>query len=220
MKYYEAYNERYKIIHDRGEQWTSNNVTSILIDTLKKYRISKDNEILEVGCGEGRDSIEIINQGYQLLATDISSEAISYCQKRYSNHKECFRVLDCLKDALDKQFDFIYSVAVLHMFVLDEDRQGFYRFINNHLKSGGLALICSMGDGEREYSSDIKEAFELKQRECHRQEVMVPATSCRVVNKETFIKEIDQSGLSIVEFGYTSIEEEFDVMMYAVIQKR
>lgn len=36
-----------------------------------------------------------------------------------------FMVLDCLSSDLNEKFDFIYSIAVVHMFVLDEDRTGF-----------------------------------------------------------------------------------------------
>lgn len=73
-----------------------------------------------------------------------------------------FSILDCLSDNLDKLFDFIYAVAVVHMLVLDEDRNRFYQFIYNHLKPEGLALICTMGDGECEMKSDISKAFEIQ----------------------------------------------------------
>ncbi len=51
------------------------------------------------------------------------------------------------------------------MLVLDEDRNGFYQFIRSHLKSDGIALICSMGDGNYEMQSDISNAFELQERD-------------------------------------------------------
>jgi len=58
-------------------------------------------------------------------------------------------------------FDFIYSVAVIHMLVLDEDRNAFYQFIRSHLRQDGIALICTMGDGNVEMQSDIGKAFEI-----------------------------------------------------------
>ena len=40
------------------------------------------------------------------------------------------------------------------MLVLDADRNSFYRFIYEHLVENGIALICTMGDGEFEMQSD------------------------------------------------------------------
>ncbi len=87
---------------------------------------------------------------------------------------------------MNEKFDFIYSIAVVHMFVLDEDRNGFYQFIRRHLKSDGIALICSMGDGNYEMQSDISNAFEIQEREHETGKMMVAGTSCRMVSFSTF----------------------------------
>lgn len=41
-------------------------------------------------------------------------------------HSESFAVMDCLRNGTDELFDFIYAVAVVHMLVPDEDRNGFW----------------------------------------------------------------------------------------------
>ena len=55
-KYYEAYDERYKIVHQKGIRWFGKKESSILKRTIKKYQITKKHSILEIGCGEGRDA--------------------------------------------------------------------------------------------------------------------------------------------------------------------
>ena len=118
--------------------------------------------MLEIGCGEGRDSKCLLNKNYNLLATDVSKEAISYCKSVDLVHKECYKVLDVLSNnSLNEKFGFIYSVACLHMLVLDEDRNNFYQYIYNHLEEGGYCLILTMGDGVKQYESDISKAFDL-----------------------------------------------------------
>ena len=149
-KYYQAYNERYKTIHQRGVSWSSEEPTPIVFEIVRKYLITKEDDILEIGCGEGRDASFILEKGYHLLATDISQEAIDYCQKKMDVFSSSFKVVDCLKDSLKNKYRYIYTIAVLHMLVLDEDRNKFYRFIRNHLKDDGVALVCSMGDGDTE----------------------------------------------------------------------
>ena len=128
--------------------------------------------------------------------------------------------MDCLHDRLERKFDFIYAVAVLHMLVLDEDRAGFYRFIREHLKPEGLALICTMGDGQVQMQSDLTTAFSLQPR-CHQQtgqELMLAGTSCRMVDFATFSREWKQGGLVQVESGLSAAPPEFSSLMYAVVK--
>ncbi len=55
-KYYEAYDDRYKIAHANGVSWLSDQSSPIVLDTIKKYGLGQKNSILEIGCGEGRDA--------------------------------------------------------------------------------------------------------------------------------------------------------------------
>ena len=218
--YYEAYEERYKTIHAKGYSWAGDDPTPIVLDVIRRYGISKKARIIEIGCGEGRDARAVLGQGYNLLATDISPEAISYCKSRMPQYKERFQVLDCLAADHDgTTYDMIYAVAVLHMLVDDDDRDRFYRFICSHLSENGIALICSMGDGESEFRTDPSEAFTLKERNHPSGKVHVAATSCRMVNNITFEKEIARSGLIIAEKGITTAMPDFDKLMYAVVRK-
>ena len=217
-KYYEAYDDRYRQVHKQELQWFSESPSDIVLETMQAYAISPKNRILEIGCGEGRDAKAVLDHGYDLLATDISGEAISYCKRIMPEYAKNFLVLDCLSDQLDVRFDFIYAVAVIHMLVLDQDRNGFYRFICDHLKPRGLALICTMGDGEYEMQSDVRQAFEIQEREHITGKMMVAATSCRMVSFATFEKELAENGLEIIEKGITSALPEFDSLMYAVVK--
>ena len=104
------------------------------------------------------------------------------------------------------------------MFVPDKDRNGFYQFIRRHLKPDGLALICTMGDGEFEMQSDISKAFEIQERNHESGKIMVAGTSCRMVSFRTFEQEIKQNNLAIVEKGITSSLPDFDSLMFAVVK--
>ena len=218
-KYYAAYDERYKTAHAHGVSWSSDVSTPIVMEVIEKYNISHDQQLLEIGCGEGRDSRVVLENGYQLMATDISREAIAYCKKRMPRYESNFSVLDCLSDDLYSRFDFIFGIAVIHMLVLDEDRNGFYQFIHKHLSADGIALICTMGDGEFETQSDISEAFTLQERNHESGKMMVAGTSCRMVSFSTFENELARNDLSIIEKGITSSLPNFNSLMYAVVRK-
>ena len=217
-KYYEAYEDRYKTAHEKGFSWAQMKNTPIVMDIISRYHLHPEHSLLEIGCGEGRDSATVLENGFHLMATDISPEAINYCKKKMPDFESKFMVLDCLSSDLDMKFDFIYSIAVIHMLVLDEDRNGFYQFIHSHLKSDGIALICSMGDGKYEMQSDISNAFEIQERKHESGKMMVAGTSCRMVSFSTFENELLRNGLKIIEKGITSAMPNFNSLMYAVVQ--
>ena len=104
------------------------------------------------------------------------------------------------------------------MLVLDEDRDGFYRFIGSHLTAEGKALICTMGDGEFEMQSDISTDFTLQEITHGSGKMMVAGTSCRMVSWNTLENELARNGLTIIEKGITSSLPDFNCLMYAVVK--
>ena len=219
-KYYEAYDDRYRQIHEKNLQWFYEEPTAIVREIMDKFEITRDHKLLELGCGEGRDAFPLLNTGFDLVATDISPAAIRYCQRKLTEYADRFQVLDCVAGTLDGKFDFIYAVAVVHMLVPDEDRNAFYAFIRDHLSPNGIALICTMGNGKMERKTDIRTAFNLQKR-THEQtglEVSVASTSCRMVSFSTFEEELKNNELKILETGITNATPDFPVLMYAVVQ--
>lgn len=219
--YYKAYDDRYRQVHRENLQWFSNEPSLIVSEVIANFNIGKTAKIIEIGCGEGRDAGYLLSQGYHVLATDVSDEAVSFCRKMFPKYADRFRVLDCIMDSLDERFNFVYAVAVLHMLVLDEDRCGFYRFIHEHLTHDGVALIGTMGDGSFERQSDVSSAFELQKRthEASGKMLEIAGTSCRMVSFETFRRELEENGLAIIKQGMTAVEPDFPVMMYAVVKR-
>lgn len=218
-KYYEAYDKRYKQVHSKGLAWSTNTNTKIVEEIINKYHLEKS-KILEIGCGEGRDARYLLNKNYNVIATDISKEAIDYCKKKDIIHKNNYNVLDVLNDKSEEKYGFIYSVACLHMLVLDNDRNNYYEYIFNYLEKNGYALVLSMGDGIKESSSDISKAFNNIKRTHQEtnQELNIAATSCRIVNFDTLIKEVNNK-FEVIEYGITEIENHFDKIMYILIKK-
>lgn len=218
-QYYEAYEDRYQTIHALGHAWSSDRPTPIVGEILARYGVPGTAPMLELGCGEGRDALPLLEAGWNLLATDISPEAVAWCRKLAPEHADRFRVLDCLRGELPDRYDFIYAVAVLHMLTEDGDRDRFFSFLREHLTDSGLALVCTMGDGEWEFRTDPAKAFDPAERDHPAGPVTVAATSCRVVSFQTLKKELTRAGLSILETGLTPSPPDFDRLLYAVVRK-
>lgn len=221
--YYEAYDDRYRQVHREQLQWFSSAPSPIVSEVIRKFGILPDSPVLELGCGEGRDAVPLLQAGYSLLATDISSEAIAYCRELAPRYADCFSVLDCIHGHLEGTFHFIYAVAVLHMLVEEDDRDGFYRFLRDHLREDGIGLICTMGDGTMERRSDTACAFTLQERThgLTGKTLNIAGTSCRMVTFPTLHQELARNGLVSIAEGLTSIEPDFSgiPVMYTVVRK-
>lgn len=202
--------------------WATTKNTKEVIDAIEKYKISKRDKILDLGCGESRDASFLLNEGYNVTAIDYSNEAINKCNELTNNkYQESFKQLDIFKDLLDDKFKFIYSIAVMHMFVLNIHRNKYLKFIYNHLEDSGLALICVMGDGKKEYASDINDALKNSKRKLlhNNEDVEVATTSCRIVNMDTFKNELTNNGFLIKRMWISEDIPEFDKSMCAIVTK-
>ncbi len=220
-RYYEAYDLRYRQVHDRGLEWFCGEPTPVVEQTLEKYSIHRDALMLEIGCGEGNDAAFLLGKGCNLLATDVSAAAVDFCRRKYPGWAECFCTLDVLKDPLERRFDFICAVAVLHMLVPDEDRHKLLTFIREHLTAEGVGLIVTMGDGTMQRMTDVNTAFDIQARNHDQsgQLIEVASTSCRIVTRADFRREIECAGLAIAEMGDT-VWDGSPFAMYAVVTRQ
>lgn len=221
-KYYEAYDLRYRQVHGQELAWFTSEPSPIVAQTLCRFDPGKVSKILEVGCGEGRDLFPLLDAGYDVVGIDVSPEAVHYCRRRAGeHHRDRFRVLDVCRENMGQTFDFIYSVATLHMLLEDEDRSAYFSFLFRHLRRGGQALILTMGDGEAEWRTRPQTAFDpaIRRHEGSGRELEVASTSCRIVSFSTFEREWTEGGFTLIEKGLTASGQDFPTIMYALLRK-
>lgn len=219
--YYKAYDKRYKQVHAKNILWASFIPTLEVMDVMEKYGINKKSKILELGCGEGRDAIFLLNKKYNVLALEYSEEAINKCMELSENKYDSrFMQFDIIEDTLDKRFDFIYSIAVLHMFVDDIHRNKFLSFIKDHLSENGVAFIVVMGDGEDNYCTDPNEAFnDSKRININNDEEMdIATTSCRIVDWDHLFEELKKNNLEVLEHWISDRIPDFNLSMCVVVK--
>ncbi len=220
--YYKAYDKRYEQVYETKMLWSTKKYTPDVINTINKLKIQKEDNILDLGCGEGRDAIYLLSNNYNVTAVDYSKNVINKCNEisnnRFANN---FKQFDLIIDKLNMKFDFIYSIAVLHMFVLEKHRNKYFKFLFNHLKNNGKALVCILGDGIQEYSSNIEAAFEDSKRTIlnNMTDINVAATTCRVVNWEFLEKEIQKNKFLIEDKWISKDIPEFKKSMCVIVSK-
>lgn len=222
-KYYKAYEERYKDIYKNNILWSSQKETKEVLNTIDKYNITKKDSILDLGCGEGRDTIYLLNKGYNVLGIDYSNTVINKCNEITNNkYKDKFIAFDIFKDKLDTKFDFIYSVAVIHMFIDKKDRNNYYNFIYNHLNNNGYSLIISMGDGVTNYKTKKKDSFNknYKINMNDNKKYLIANTSCNIVNINTLTKELTNNNLNIIDIWISDNVPGFTKSICVIVKKK
>ena len=222
IDYYKAYEKRYSQVYENNMLWSTKENTQEVLNCIKEYKINKKSKILDLGCGEGRDAIYLLNNGYDVLAVDYSQTVIEKCKElSNNNYNKHFRQFDLINDKMNCKFDFIYSIAVLHMFVLQEHRNKFLVFIREHLKNNGICLISVLGDGKREYVSNIEEAFKNAKRTVmnNNTELEIVTTSCKIVNWEQLEHEIINNRLKIEQKWISNNIPEFENSMCVVVKR-
>lgn len=221
-EYYKAYEERYKKVHESNNLWEIPKPTPEVLNTINKYKISKSSKMLELGSGEGRDAIFLLDKGYNVLALEYSISAVNKCKELTNNkYPNNFKQFDLMQDTLSGEYDFIYSVAVIHMFVEEKHRKKFYDFIHEHLSNTGKALVIAMGNGKDEYKSDINMVFnEVERKNMNINErVTVVSTSCRIKSISNMLKEIENSNLKVIENKIIEDVPGFDKCCCFIVEK-
>lgn len=105
--YYKAYEKRYKQDYKENMLWSSKLFTPDVINFIDDYKVNKQDRILDLGCGEGRNAIYLLEKGYNVLAIDYSSSVIDMCNKLSSNkYERHFKQFDIIEDEEKEKFNY------------------------------------------------------------------------------------------------------------------
>ncbi len=112
---------------------------------FKKYKnfFNKKPFILDVGCGTGRTTVNLVKLGYNVEAMDYSEEMIKEANKMHPKIK--FKVMDACNLKYNKEkFDMVFfSFNGLDCINPDKKRMLAIKEANRVLKKGGLFIFSS-----------------------------------------------------------------------------
>lgn len=110
--------------------------------------ITPKSRILELGCGEGNDSIYFAQEGHSIISTDFSDVVITQNKQRYNHPLLRFEVQD-ISEKLpfdDNSFDVVYARLSLHYFN-DVTTRDIIKEIYRVLKTDGcIQFMCKSTD--------------------------------------------------------------------------
>ena len=96
--------------------------------------------LLEVGCGNGRDSVYFANEGFVVTAIDASEASIAQCQATHDSSIDFRHGKLAMPETSESGYDVIYSRFVLHAMTPDEETE-FLLAAASRLNPGGFLFI-------------------------------------------------------------------------------
>lgn len=126
-----------------------------LIELIETRKILPPARVLELGCGNGRNSNYLANNGFEVDAVDFSETAIAIAKERSgkTNHSVkyyCQSIFDF--DYSIKTYDFIYDSGCFHH-IAPHRRPDFLSIIVRTLKPRGIfAMVCFAPGGGSDYT--------------------------------------------------------------------
>ena len=76
-KYYEAYDLRYKQIHQQHLQWAIDTPSPIVGEVFGRYPLPEGARILEIGCGTGIVTLPLASCVKEVTAIDASAQMLA-----------------------------------------------------------------------------------------------------------------------------------------------
>lgn len=116
-----------------------------LIDGILKDHFSSVKSVLDLGCGEGRNGVYFIREGYDYLGVDKDASTlrlIEYLSDSFPASRAAFLENTIQEVNLDRKFDLIICSRTLHFANDKEDFFSMWAAIVNHVKPGGLVYIA------------------------------------------------------------------------------
>ena len=163
------------------------------LDRVRHY-LSKEDHVLELGCGTGSTALLLADQVKSYRASDISSEMIAIANEK----REASQLtnLHCATAGLDAQeldaqapYDAVLAFNVIHLF---DDTDHALSRIQTLLKPGGLLIsktVCLSG----KYSFLRLPIFLMQ--------LLGKAPLVRFMSGKALIKKMEEAGYEIIEEG-------------------
>jgi ubiquinone/menaquinone biosynthesis C-methylase UbiE len=144
--------------HAHAEQWLhKHSAKQTAFAEEANEVIPANSTILELGCGEGNDSIYFAEHGHLVTATDFSDVVIKQNEERGIAYNLHYEVLDMSNrfNFVDASFNVVYARLSLHYFP-DQTTRAIFKEIARVLQPGGMLCFMCKGTEDSIYGQGNK----------------------------------------------------------------
>jgi ubiquinone/menaquinone biosynthesis C-methylase UbiE len=218
-----AYEKRYRKVYEAGAAfWEKFTPTKTLVDFLHEWKPTKGLKAVDMGCGEGRDSIFLANEGFDVTGVDSSRSGIKRAKTRAKAERANvnFIVADVTKLPMkDGTYDLSINIACLQMIIHQHARDKHLREAHRVLGNGGTYFSCN---GAVEEPLSIEEFYKqlgkqpgdpisrkIKVEEVEK-EIFLPIIPAWLRSKEEYLDEFERADFRVVKLYRESVEPDHD----------
>lgn len=146
IDYFHGYADRYEQVYRHGATtWETEQPNDVLTTTIAEAGIAPC-RVIDLGCGEGRDSVYLAGKGFDVLGVDVSHAALERARARAGAADLACRFLErdvtTLRGIPDADFDLALNMGCLHMIPDPAARARHLRRVHDVLRPGGLFLLA------------------------------------------------------------------------------
>lgn len=137
--------DAYSRMEMNTQAWTKH--TAAEIDFIERVcQLNINNRILDLGCGQGRHSIELARRGYTAVtAYDFSSRLVKKAKEQAGDYLINFEVKDCRHLKRTSAFDAVICLYdVIGSYRTYDDNLNIIKSINRSLRRGGRCVVSVM----------------------------------------------------------------------------
>ena len=120
-------------------------------------------DLMELACGSGEITIMLANHGYQVYASDLSSEMVEQAKQKAGSEKVTWRVMDMSHIEDERQYDGIVCLCDSFNYLLNEEAvHSMFQGVHAHLKENGVFIVDMHSlDRISEFEEEYNEAGKL-----------------------------------------------------------
>ena len=174
--------------------------------------IQEGKKLIELGCGNGRDSVYFRKKHLDVTAIDQVDDEVKYLNEKFGDQCLKFIAEDFTNLNKDTCYDYIYSRFTIHS-IDQEAETRVFEWIKNQLKPGGYFFleVRSLNDPMFKQGEQISDTENIT---THYR---------RYLDYEETIKKIEELGLTIVykiESQGLAIYKDDDPMLIRIVAKK
>jgi len=207
-----AYEKRYNRVYETGAPfWEEPIPTSALVNFLRKLNPPKGLRAIDMGCGEGRDSVCLSKFGFDVTSIDASRSGLKRA-KEYAKTKKVsigFLAADVMNlPVRDEIYDLAINIACLQMLIHQDIRDKHLHEVHRVLSHEGTFFSCNVGVDKsvsvedfyknlgKEPGNQILRKIKIGTEE---KEIFLPIIAAWPKAKEQYLEEFERAGFSNVK---------------------
>lgn len=162
----------------------------------------QNGNLIELGCGNGRDSLYFASKGINVTAIDASDYIITSLKEKYASDEKLTFICDdfcCTKALFMGQYDYCYSRFSIHA-ITEEQQEELISNVYEALKEGGKFFIEVRSVNDELFGKGEKVSRNAYKYSGHYRRFIVKEELERSLEKDGFILEYSEEKVGFAPF--------------------